>query len=208
MSCFFPCLSFAFFPGLYHDYVFFLDLSDDYFSLSLSLHYDIWAISPSYGQPNDDALFLLLFLFITRFYLLTRGLLAYRPSLLGETAGMGRRTEKLFQEVDRDSFVVSYLPQCLGSFYLSTFYHLLYSRIYSIGPSLYISRHLVRSGSSHILYRRSHSSSFITVRQSDFGVLYILLFPSGSGGGLLIMFLVISLGSRAPLFFSAFGVNW
>lgn len=77
--------------------------------------------------------------------------------------------------------LLSYLPRCLGSFYLSTSYHLLYSRIHSIGPSLYLSQHLVRSGSSHILYRRRRSS-FITVRNSDLGVLYISLFPSGLGG--------------------------
>lgn len=50
------------------------------------------------------------------------------------------------------------------------------SVLLSISPSI-----LVRSGSSHILYRRRRSS-FITVHNSDLGVLYILLFPSGLGG--------------------------
>lgn len=49
------------------------------------------------------------------------------------------------------------------------------SALLSISPSTWFVQAL------YILYRRSYSS-FITVRHSDFGVLYILLFPSGLVG--------------------------
>lgn len=89
--------------------------------------------------------------------------------------------------------------------FLSIYFFIIYSTlvfIHSIGHSpLYISKHSVCSGSSH----RRRRSSFITVHDSDFGVLYISVFPSGLVV-LLIIFLVNIIRSRIPflVFFFSF----
>jgi len=115
-------------------------------------------------------------------------------------------------------FLCLYLDAYLGSFffYLSTFYHLLYSRIHSINPSLSLSEYLVRSG----CYISSigvivHQSSWFIIRISEF-IYFIFSFRSGgsfdyffssiSGWGSFI-FIFISFGARGAFSKKSFLVH-